>query len=357
MPRVHIRPLLLGALLGVVSGCRWITAGNPAPFSPAPAGRTRVVSLCASICTDSVDVAALGVDGFLIVPWRDTTQLAMTPPGYRNPSLWHLVLRDWWWGTRANPRRVANGIMRVPGLLDRLPRVRAVLVGHGHYDHTMDIPEMLAGMPNATIYGSETVAHLLRPVFGSGPVRATAVHPGQDLAIGPHLQARALAWGHAPNVGGWTIAAGRYTTDLRALPRSVQGWRMGEPLAWTIDVLDDDHHIALRIVHHDAAADLAIVRAAVAEIRSMPPATHTVLIMTAANWDQAASYPGALLASLEPDRVLLGHWEDFFRDPAKRPKVVRGIQASALVREVERFVGPRWSVLEPGATLRVRTGR
>jgi L-ascorbate metabolism protein UlaG (beta-lactamase superfamily) len=329
------------------------------PLAPVPAGTARVLSLCVASCRDSVDVVALGVDGFLVVPWRDTSRLVMTPPSYSNPSLWHLALRDWWWGTRSNSARVARGIAAAPTAQSRLGRVQAVLVGHGHYDHLLDLPALLPAMPNATVYGSATVAHLLRPAFGQAPAtglpsRTMAVTAGTPIEIGPVVQARPLAWGHAPNVAGWTIASGRYTSDRHTLPRTVHGWRMGDPLAWVIDVRGSDGRVALRLFHHDAAASLDIVRAALAEMQRMPRAAHTVVIMSAANWDQAAGYPGALLATLEPDHVVFGHWEDFFRPPTASPKVVRGISARALVTEVERYVGPQWSALAPGATLHIR---
>lgn len=339
-----------------------MTAGDSAPFRPSPAGTQRAVALCQSACTDSVDVVAMGVDGYLIVPWADTTRLVMTPPAYSNPSLWHLVLRDWWWGTRSNRARVQRGLARVPDAPpSRLANVRAVLVGHGHYDHVMDLPAMREQLPQATIYGSATVVHALRPAFAPtaladvrDQIGRNRTAPGRDIEVGPRLRARPIAWAHAPNLGGWTIAAGHYDRDRRTLPRTVHGWRMGEPLAWTVDVLQADGAVALRVFHHDAAAPLDVVRAALEVMRTMPAATHTVVIMTAANWDQPSAYPGALLASLEPEQVLFGHWEDFFRSPLGAPKVVRGISAPELVREVERFVGPRWSVLAPGATLRIR---
>ncbi|MBY0491957.1 MAG: MBL fold metallo-hydrolase [Gemmatimonadaceae bacterium] len=363
MPRVHIRTPVRHwrrcgvALLLLLSSCRWLSAGDPAPFAPTPAAGQRVLSFCASVCADSVDVVALGVDGYLIVPWRDTTRLVMTPPSYSNPSLWHLALRDWWWGTRPNTARIAAGLAAVPTATARLTQVRAVLVGHGHYDHALDLPSLLPRLPHATVYGSATVAHLLRPAVGTAAGGVVAVTPGQAVPIGPVLRAQALAWGHAPNVAGWTLAPGRYTTDRTTLPRTVHGWRMGEPLAWSIDILGRDGSVALRLFYHDAAASLDIIRAAVAELQRLPHAAHTVVVLSAANWDQHASYPAALLASLEPDHVLFGHWEDFFRSPSARPKVVRGINARELVQEFERYVGPRWSVLAPGATLRIRLGK
>lgn len=307
----------------------------------------------------------MGVDGYLVVPYADTTHLVMTPPAYSNPTLWHLALRDWWWGTRPNRTRITRGLNAVPDASPtRLARVRAVLVGHGHYDHAMDLPPIMPLLPTATIYGSATVAHLLKPAMGGGvttqlndvsdSIGVSASTRGGDITVGPRLRVRPIGWAHAPNLGSWTIAAGRYTADRTRLPHTVHGWRMGEPLAWTIDILDERGAVSLRIFHHDAAARLDIVRNALDVMRTMPKAAHTVVIMTAANWDQPSAYPGALLATLEPDHVVLGHWEDFFRSPAKKPKVVRGISAPELIKEVERFVGLKWSVLAPGATLRIR---
>ncbi len=307
----------------------------------------------------------MGVDGYLVVPFADTTHLVMTPPAYSNPTLWHLALRDWWWGTRPNRGRISRGLNAVPDASPaRLAHVRAVLVGHGHYDHAMDLPPMLPLLSSATIYGSATVAHLLKPAIARGvtarladvtdSVGSSTTKHGGDITVGPRVRVRPIAWAHAPNLGSWTIAAGQYTSDRKRMPHTVHGWRMGQPLAWTIDILDERGTVALRVFHHDAAAKLDVVRSALDVLRAMPKAERTVVIMTAANWDQPSAYPGALLATLEPDRVIFGHWEDFFRSPALKPKVVRGISADELVHEVNRFVGERWSVLAPGATLRIR---
>lgn len=349
----------------LASGCRWISAGNPAVLNPTRAGSRREVSLCTTVCRDSVDIVSMGVDGYLIVPYADTTHLLMTPPAYSNPTLWHLALRDWWWGTRPNRTRITRGLNAVADASPaRLARVRAVLVGHGHYDHAMDLPPMFPLLPTATIYGSATVTHLLEPaVTGAVTTRlmdvtdsvgSNSTQLGRDITVGPRVRVRPIAWAHAPNFGSWTIASGRYASHRTRLPHTVHGWRMGEPLAWTIDIVDERGAVSLRIFHHDAAAKLDVVRNALDIMRTMPPAARTVVIMTAANWDQPGAYPAALLATLEPNRVIFGHWEDFFRSPAKQPKVVRGISATELVAEVERFAGTNWSVLEPGATLRIR---
>ena len=66
--------------LGLV-GCHWVRSGNSAVVAPVAAAQVKAIGDCAP-CRDSVDIVAMGVHGFLMVPWRDSTELVMTPPSY-----------------------------------------------------------------------------------------------------------------------------------------------------------------------------------------------------------------------------------------------------------------------------------
>ena len=355
----------------MLSGCHWVRSGDPAPLQPVAAAQVKTVGACTSTgtCRDSLDIVAMGVSGFLFVPWRDSTQLVMTPPSYTNPTLWWTAFGNWLFGSKPNEARIARRVRDLPAVgPDRLARVRAVLVGHGHYDHLMDLPVLARFLPNATVYGSRSVVNTLSaaPVFGSasGPASrlismdslagASGERPGQSVPISASVHVRAIAWEHAPNFGTHVIARGNVTTAKSALPRGIFGWKLGCVYAYAIDLLDRDGRVGTRIVVHDAGASPDVVRRAVAVIGSMPPARSTVLIITAANFDQEPSYPDILLASIAPEHVLLGHWEDFFRSPEQSERVVRGIHARQLLEIVQRYQGDRWTALRAGATLRVR---
>ena len=115
----------------MLSGCYWVRTGDPAPLQPVAAARIKTVGACTSTdpCRDSLDVVAMGVSGFLFVPWRDSTQLVMTPPSYTNPTLWWTVFGNWLFGSSPNEARIARRVRDLPALgSDRLARVRAVLV-------------------------------------------------------------------------------------------------------------------------------------------------------------------------------------------------------------------------------------
>lgn len=355
------------ALLGpALAGCRLLRPGPVEPFHPEPAGQVRTVSWCAAACTDSVDIVALGVGGFLVVPWRDSTNLVMTPPAYSNPGAVRVGLFDVLRGVRSNRDRVYRAVRSLSHAdSSRLSRVRAVLVGHGHYDHLMDLPTLAPWLPAARVYGSGTVYNLMAPVRSQLPTDSVeermgsgAQDAGASIPLGPLVSARALRWAHAPNLWKfgirYTIASGHQKTPLARLPRSARGWKMGTALAWVVDLHTEQGEVMVRLFLHDAAAPREHVVNAVAALRSMSPAQHTVAMVVPANFDNAAGYPDTLLASMQPDHVLLAHWEDFFRAPAESLRIVRAINGKAFAKILDRYVPARWSALAPGAVLRLR---
>lgn len=365
--RTRARPfvsLALALLTSSVSACRFLVTGSPEPLHPTSASTVRTVDSCTGACTDSADVVSLGVAGLLVIPWRDTTQLVLTPPLFTTPSVKWLVFGDLLFGTHADSARIARRVAAMPAVGGgRLSRVQAVLVGHGHYDHLIDLPPLLGAMPRARVYGSGTVTNTLAAVRGLDDTRrvnidtlagANASNAGRSIAVSTAVHVRPIRWAHAPNFAAFTIAPGDQRTPLRQLPRTVHGWKMGTPYAWAIDLMRDDGSVAWRFVYHDAAAGADIQRNAAGAIASMPVALATALFATAANFDQLPLYPDITLAHLAPQHVLLVHWDDFFRAADKPQRVVRGIRAPELVGRLAPYVGAHWSAPEAGAITRFR---
>lgn len=348
-------------LLTPLGACHMLRPTPVAPFRPVPKSETQRVDLCTTACRDSVDIVALGVSGFLIMPWRDTTRLVLTPPAYSNPGAVRVAVWDLVRGVRSNASRVKDAVRGIPAADSaRWARVRAVLVGHGHYDHLMDLPTLAPWLPNATVYGSASVVNQLHPV--REVLRADSVALSASLRssvqVGPYITARPLAWDHAPNVWDfglrYTIAPGQERTPRTRLPGRARDWRMGTVLAWSVEIHDANGAVALRVLLHDAAATGDVVRAAMKTLAGLPPARRTLALVVPANYDNAAGYPDVLLATLQPDHVLLAHWEDFFRPPSHPLRIVRAISGPRFLEHLEPYMGTRWTALAPGAVLRLR---
>ena len=168
-------------------------------MAPAPAARTRrLVALCAAalaaaaacgspprkICftlppapppvsdlqTGRVQVTFLGVGG-VIVRWQGAAVL--TAPLYSNPTVGEMALSE---------------IHADPQLIDALLRqdvsdVKAILVGHSHYDHLMDVPYVaLHRAKEADILGNEAMVKVLHPIRDALASRPRKEPSGVDAA-------------------------------------------------------------------------------------------------------------------------------------------------------------------------------
>jgi len=93
-----------------------------------------------------------------------------------DPYLTRLSLRQFLSGRAAQPDRA-----RVARHIDTAD---AVLVGHSHVDHALDVP-LIARATGARVYGSRSTTHLMR-LHGLGD-RAVEVEPYRSYEIGPFL--------------------------------------------------------------------------------------------------------------------------------------------------------------------------
>jgi hypothetical protein len=262
---------------------------------------------------DPLRLVYLGTGGWLIEHGSD---LVLTAPLFTNPGL----IRTGLWSIASDPDLVDRymGRFDVSGAL-------AILVGHAHYDHLMDVPRVaIAHAPDARIVGSRTVANTLGTWSGVGDrvdvVDGSAADqrsPGRWLSYGPRVRVLALRSMHAPHFEGRTLYRGDLARPLAAMPRTAAEWLDGPTFAYLIDFLGEDGEIAFRVYYQDAVVAPPLGFAPDALIAERPV---DVAILVPATYDQVDWHPEALLENLAPVRVLVGHWEDFFvsiEEPAR----------------------------------------
>lgn len=347
--RVGERPVwALIALCALLIGCSPPRAVLRTATRPAP------VTLCASRCGDTLELTYFGVGGFLV---RSGAHALLTAPSFTHPDLLTIAFRL---PVRSDSALIARRLALVDTAL--LRTVPALLVGHAHYDHLLDVPVVARRWaPNATIYGGPTVKHTLAgdQALDTARVRALAdadvgdrFHAGRWVyPVGGRFRFMAVRSDHAPIVGGVRFAQGRYTRDLKRLPRSAVGYRLGEPYAYLIDVIAPDSTPLLRILYHDAA--VGPERAALPPLEGRDRRDVDLFILTAGNFDAVPDYPTAHIAALRPRLTVVAHWENFFRSPERRPRLIPFLRARALARRLDRAAPGGWITPEPMGVLRV----
>ena len=168
-----------------------------------------------------------------LLSWRDTAVLT-------DPFWSHLPFRQIAFGkTPSDPKQVD------PYLSD-LAQVEAVLVGHSHYDHVLDLPYVAAHLaPNATVLGGNTLAHTLAPL--ALPLQMTPIN---DLCASPQkngqwiplanerIRVLPIASGHPNNYAFIHLWTDGLTKDRTRPPIRASHFQEGRTFAFLVDFFD-----------------------------------------------------------------------------------------------------------------------
>jgi hypothetical protein len=300
-----------------------------------------------------LEIRYLGSGGHLI---RRGPTAIMTAPFFSNPGLF-----------RVGVGRISPDSVRIDAAVEkiienggRLDDVQAILVGHAHYDHLMDVPRVWSEYtPNATIFGSSTAKYILRSfdvpddqIETLNSSAASRWTPGRWVALG-NVRFMAIESEHAPHAFGIKLYAGEVHEDLNRPPRRATGYREGQTFAFLIDFLDPDGSVAFRIHYQDSASNTPL---------GYPPTLHgddqrsiDIAIVCAASFSQVQGYPEGILRAVDARYVVVGHWEDFFIPQEKPTRPVPMTDVAEFVARTERALPEhaRWVLPKPYAVLRI----
>lgn len=320
----HTRALLCVAAIAAIAGCRTL------PPPPDQLQHTfRRIGCEGDACGSAesqVEVTYLGTSGILV---RYRGAALLTAPFFSKPVLKRVALSMIPLG-----RTGGFGLTPDTALIERfLPRsadnASAILVGHGHYDHLLDVSYIANHRAKfAKIYGGPTIRHTLmgdpalRSDRGSRLIAMLPSKAGTRDRVGEWIYTEdrrfrfmALNARHAPAVKrlgrDFHFAGGRLSKDLTTLPVSASGWKLGEPYAYLIDVLVPGATVSVfRIYYQDAPSDPPYGFPPGVSLRERGVDLAVVCAATSTYLDYV---PDSLLKVLAPRNVMVTHWESLFR--------------------------------------------
>jgi L-ascorbate metabolism protein UlaG (beta-lactamase superfamily) len=209
----------------------------------------------------------------------------------------------------------------VEAIARHVPRADAIVLGHTHFDHALDVPE-IALRTGARVFGSRSAAALCR-AKGVAAERVEVVEDttGSSVPVEREVGPFALRFvpsAHSKFLFGRVPAPGDIA-DCDDVPMRVNGYKCGA-------VFGVEIRVAGRTLYHVGSADLIDANVRVKHV--------DLLLLCVAGWTTTPEYPERVAHRFAPGAILLSHWDNFLR-PIERP--ARALPAMQLPRLVDRL--------------------
>jgi L-ascorbate metabolism protein UlaG (beta-lactamase superfamily) len=349
-------------------------SGGAGGDSSAESGGDTVGADTAPPAPDTLEVRFLSVGGFHL---RAGDDALITAPLYTNPDLWETLTEP-----------VVSDAGVISRYLGDVSDAKAVLVGHAHYDHLLDVPFVRNQTDDATIYGNESVYNIMSAFAPERDPSCTdtaeeqpeqmwvppdrlvnvddfvdyrncgEVDPcvpyspaqeGQWITVeGTKMRIKAICSSHPDQF--WIIHFGQGCIDDPQCtpPPTAADWLEGTTLAWMIDFLGRDGSPIFRIYYQDAPTEVPV---GLPSSEDLLEKGVDLALLNAGNYDAMVDHPGGTIRYLQPRYVIMGHWEDFFRtlDEPVQPLPFMDLDDLRLRLETEMpgEEGVRWWIPDP----------
>ena len=237
--------------------------------------------------------------------------------------------------------------------LKEVEGVDAVLVGHSHYDHTLDLAVVAPHLaPNAKIFGSQTLAH----TYATSSLERSIVPVNRQLAspesLGEwidlpeqHMRILPIRSDHPTQYLFIHLFTEKLSHDRSSPPLHAGDFQEGITIAYLVDFLDPVSREIQARTYIQTSSTGYPAGYFPASILEEHPVDMAVLAMDCANIKSEKKK--SIIDFLQPSAVLFCHWEDFFRPKSQEPKEIVRVDLHKLRTALpstsdRRYIFPYW---------------
>ena len=300
---------------------------------------------------DAMYVQWLGVSSWIVSRGNDAV---VVDPFFSRTSLLSVMVSSAFRGLLGN---FGYDVERIRDVLPDLPEnTKFVLLGHSHYDHLMDVPYYMLrqSRPNVTYVGSDTARNIL---LGFKPNQFDFLVPQDgEQTQKDKVRITAFSGDHAPHIFGFKFMAGEIRTPLISPPTHAGQYVEGTTLIYFIDFLDENNRVSWRVFVNGAASSREGTKALQKHQSFLQEHVTNVAILCVPGWDKVDDYPNSILRLIDPDHVVLSHYDDFFsaykngEDPKDGMRFVVFANYDGFLEELKNLKsqhGYRYQIHEP----------
>lgn len=294
-----------------------------------------------------VTIQYLGAGGLLIS--RNGSTIAFDPFFSNSAIKYRKLFKPW---KKSLQLQLDTAILAGVGQIKNLENTDAVFVTHAHYDHLLDVPYLYEHtlLKHPTIYGNASVNCLLKKL-----VPANSIINLQDSAsqfsksemhwttIGSNFRVLPILADHAPHYEFVKFFDGE-VSNSPSKQEYYEGtspaiWKEGRTLAYIVEVIDAKDTLRIHIQ-----------TSACTPTDGLPPQKYMdaagkidLSILCMASFNYVSDYPYQLIKYLKPEKIIVVHWENFFKKyefKKKHYKIVPFTNGLCFIDAMEKLLYP-----------------
>jgi len=216
--------------------------------------------------------------------------------------------------------------------------VRAGLVSHTHYDHVMDLPTLLQSHyfnKMETVYGNDYLPQMMVNFAKEGVTldglsneqiyQPTVSNDTQYewINVTPKIRFLAIESNHAPHTKRKLYMSkpldAEYFKEHLTWPNDklkARKWTVGTTYSFLVDFIQGD---TVRLFIQTSASQYPYGRPPKEELQKKKV---DVAVLCYASTMNVKDYPKSIVRDLNPSKLVIVHWEDFFREPSSDDDVM-----------------------------------